>query len=317
MNLYAPNYYQQFACIADRCKHSCCVGWEIDIDPQTYARYQKTDGAFGDRLRNGISLEDNTPHFCLTKEERCPILNEDNLCDIILHLGEDALCQICADHPRFRHFFDSREELGLGLCCEAAAALIVTQNKPFQLVALHTDDTPEDPEETTFFTLREQIFSLLKNRNENIEARIHRLIHTYGLAIPALNYAQWASVLWQLERLEPSWTDRLSELKEVAQIPTSLFADKAWEIAWEQLLVYFVYRHTAEAFYDDSLNTRLAFSVLSIKILKGLCVSHVMRHGSVSLKDLTELARQYSAEVEYSEGNMDALFALLEESKTP
>ena len=30
-----PNYYDKFKCIADRCKHSCCIGWEIDIDDDT------------------------------------------------------------------------------------------------------------------------------------------------------------------------------------------------------------------------------------------------------------------------------------------
>ncbi len=317
MNLYAPKYYQQFACIADRCKHSCCVGWEIDIDPETYAFYQNAEGAFGDRLRNGITLEEDTPHFCLTKEERCPFLNQDNLCDIILQLGEDALCQICTDHPRFRNFFDSREELGLGLCCEAAASLIVTQKEPFCLTALHNDKTPETPEETAFFAERDKIFSLLKNRDESVEERVKRLIYTYGLSLPERNYAQWASVFWELERLEPSWTDRLFELKKVGQIPESLFADSSWELAWEQLLLYFVYRHTAEACYDDSLKVRLSFSVLSIWMLKGLCAGCAMAHGTVSLEDLTEIARQYSAEVEYSEGNMDALFALLDNKKTP
>ena len=35
MKLYAPGYYKRFACIASKCRHSCCVGWEIDIDPET------------------------------------------------------------------------------------------------------------------------------------------------------------------------------------------------------------------------------------------------------------------------------------------
>ena len=313
MNLYAPNYYTQFSCIADRCRHSCCIGWEIDIDPKTYASYQKVDGDFGERLRRGMALEENTPHFRLTKEERCPFLNPNNLCDIILHLGEDALCQICTDHPRFRNFFDSREELGLGLCCEAAAALIVTQKEPFQLVALQTDGTPEPPEESAFFALREEMFSILKNRSESIDTRVHRFSHTYDFILPVMDYSQWARVLWDLERLEPSWADRLLELKEVKQIPTALFANPAWETAWEQLLLYFVYRHTADALYEDGIATRLAFSVLSLRILQGLCASHAMVHGAVSLEDLTELARQYSAEVEYSEGNLNTLFALLEQ----
>ena len=35
MKLIAPDYYNKFSCIADKCRHSCCVGWEIDIDENT------------------------------------------------------------------------------------------------------------------------------------------------------------------------------------------------------------------------------------------------------------------------------------------
>ena len=27
-----PDYYKEFQCIADQCEHSCCIGWEIDVD---------------------------------------------------------------------------------------------------------------------------------------------------------------------------------------------------------------------------------------------------------------------------------------------
>ena len=30
-----PDYYPLFHCIADRCRHNCCIGWEIDIDSRT------------------------------------------------------------------------------------------------------------------------------------------------------------------------------------------------------------------------------------------------------------------------------------------
>ena len=39
MKLFAPKYYEDFSCIADKCRHSCCIGWEIDIDPETLAKY--------------------------------------------------------------------------------------------------------------------------------------------------------------------------------------------------------------------------------------------------------------------------------------
>ena len=79
-----PNYYPQFQCTAGACRHSCCIGWEIDIDEASAARYAALPGAFGDRLRQQIDWESDPPHFILGEKERSPFLNADTLCDMIL-----------------------------------------------------------------------------------------------------------------------------------------------------------------------------------------------------------------------------------------
>lgn len=142
MQWFAPAYYPEFTCTAGACRHNCCVGWEIDIDDETLALYKTIDGPLGERLKTGISMED-TPHFVLTNDGRCPFLNGENLCDLICGLGEDALCQICADHPRFRNDWPDRTELGLGLCCEAAGQLILTWDSPVTLIELWNDGAHE------------------------------------------------------------------------------------------------------------------------------------------------------------------------------
>lgn len=146
MRIYAPDYYRKFKCVAARCRHNCCIGWEIDIDKSTYKKYSAVGGDFGSRLKDGIIIEDGSAHFVLADGERCPFLNSNNLCDIIINLGEDFLCEICAAHPRYRNFFDSREEVGLGLCCETAAELILTRAEKTKLVAV--GDKAEDETES-------------------------------------------------------------------------------------------------------------------------------------------------------------------------
>ena len=123
MKQIAPSYYKKFKCIADKCKHSCCIGWEIDVDEQTDEYYKTVGGELGKRLGESIDRSTELSHFVLSADERCPFLNKNGFCDIISALGEDALCQICADHPRYRNFYSDRTEIGLGLCCEAAAEL--------------------------------------------------------------------------------------------------------------------------------------------------------------------------------------------------
>ena len=85
MKLRIPSYYEKFSCIADRCKDSCCIGWEIDIDEDTYSYYHEMPGEFGDRLRNHMVTDsDGTNHFVLEKNGYCPFLNEQKLCDICI-----------------------------------------------------------------------------------------------------------------------------------------------------------------------------------------------------------------------------------------
>lgn len=121
MTLIYPATADAFRCIADACRHTCCKGWEIDIDPDTRAKYAAMTGEIGQRLRDAIADTPGGASFRLREDERCPMLNDSGLCDIITACGEGALCQICADHPRYRNEFSTFTEGGFGLCCEAAA----------------------------------------------------------------------------------------------------------------------------------------------------------------------------------------------------
>ena len=161
MKVFAPDYYAGFRCVAGACRHSCCVGWEIDVDPETMKRYQSMEGELGAKLKRCID-PDPVPHFILSDQERCPFLTEENLCQIILRAGEDSLCQICADHPRFRNFWSDRTEIGLGLACEEAARLILTSPHSLRLVPLEDTEEPQEAPseaESALLTYRDRLLA--------------------------------------------------------------------------------------------------------------------------------------------------------------
>ncbi len=147
MKIIAPDYYPEFHCIADKCRHTCCAGWEIDIDRESMRRFSSIP-----EICTEIDTSGEVPHFRLTEDERCPFLLDDGLCRMIKHYGGNMLCQICADHPRFRNFWSDRIELGLGLVCEEAARLILCREQAAELIVL---DEKED-EETAPLTDTEQ-----------------------------------------------------------------------------------------------------------------------------------------------------------------
>ena len=293
-----PDYYPAFRCVAGACRHSCCIGWEIDIDEETLAKYKAMPGALGDRLRRNISADD-PPHFLLGEGERCPFLNGDNLCDLILQGGAGLLCQICDDHPRFRNFLPGYTEIGLGLCCEGAAALILSQPDPVTLVT-EGEGAPADEEAQALLELRQQAFEIAQDRTRSIDARCDRLLRLCHACEPG-HPADWADVLLELERLDENWTPMLGKLAaegKTAPIPA------VSDVEWEQLLVYFLYRHFLTAWEDGDVGSKAGFAVLSVRLLRCL-------KGLYPETPLAELARMYSAEVEYSTENLDVIFAEL------
>ena len=307
-----PDYYPQFSCIADRCRHSCCIGWEIDVDEDTLASYRRVSGEMGERLRTSISEDGDAPHFLLGAHERCPFLNEKNLCDLILYGGEDMLCQICRDHPRYRSFFSERTEIGVGLCCEEAARLILT--KPDKVCLLTSGEGTLEEEERALLALRERLFAAAQDREAPIFSRMEKMLSLCGAALPAISLKQWAELYLSLERMDEQWTDLLQALRRYADaLPLSDFASymSGRETEYEQLLVYFLYRHVPAALDDGDVSSKAAFAAASVQFLFALGALHEKKHGSFTVSDQIELCRLYSAEVEYSDDNLNALFDAL------
>lgn len=180
MKYHKPSFFDQFKCIGSACTDTCCAGWEIEVDETTAQGYLAEKSAFGDRLRREIGSEPGEYFFKL-KKNRCPFLNKENLCDIFINLGEDRLCDICREHPRFYNWFGDYTEVGLGLCCEEAERLLFSDSKPLTFVEeVHTDasDLLDDESEECEQMLEERkaIFTILQNRKKNIGARLKRLL---------------------------------------------------------------------------------------------------------------------------------------------
>ncbi len=307
-----PDYYPLFHCIAGRCRHNCCIGWEIDVDEASLAAYDQIGGEMGERLRKDIDRSGETPHFILGEQERCPFLNADNLCDLILHGGEELLCQICTDHPRYRSFFSGRTEIGVGLCCEEAARLILTKRDKTALLV--TGEGALEEEETALLALRGRLLEAAQERALPMERRLENVLALCGARLPDIPLARWAELYLSLERMDETWTGILEALREHANaLPLDDFAAhmKGRGTEYEQLLVYFLYRHVPAALDDGDVSGKAAFAVLSVRLLASLGALHFLLHGTFTVDDQIGLCRLYSAEVEYSDDNLNALYDAL------
>ncbi len=315
MRKIVPSYYKNFRCIADKCKHSCCVGWEIDIDNTTMCKYNSLLGDFGARLKENIKTENGVSCFVLGENEKCPFLNENGLCDIILNIGEEYLSQICTDHPRFRNFFSDREELGLGLCCEEACRLILSHNEKVTLEVVEDDfsETQLDEDELFLSEYRERLFSVVQDRSLSIKERCELVLESFQVEISDSFMSKCVDELLNMEIMDTSWKNILLKLKPDS-FDDSL--DERFSVAFEQLLVYFIYRHLADSVDITDIAVRSAFAVLSLKIISGIFNFLKKASDTDSFSLLCEICRMYSSEIEYCEENTERLFDLIYEYNT-
>lgn len=330
MILRMPDYCREFRCIADKCGDSCCIGWEIDIDSKTAELYEKTEGEFGERLRNNITGS-KVKSFVLGEHERCPFLNEQNLCDIIINMGEDCLCQICNDHPRYYEWFEGIKEGGIGLCCEEAARIILSQKKPFLLWEREAPDEECDDYDSELydflFDAREKIIAHLENGEIPLRQCISDILR-YGEKLqesadngdftvsdissaPLSGRFSIRPVLEFMLELEPIDDKWIPYLKKCIQMTDK--AEKADCISgeYEQYLrntaVYFVWRYFMKGVFDGEFLSRVKLMAVSVSVINHLFACGQIEKGLLSLEECALLAKNYSKEIEYCEENLEAL----------
>ncbi len=113
-------------------------------------------------------------------------------------------------------------------------------------------------------------FAIAQNREEPINQRMEQILSACGAHVPDVPLAQWAEFYLSLERMDEAWTGILEALREHAdELPLDDFAAhmNGRETEYEQLLVYFLYRHVPTALDDGDVSSKAAFAVLSVRLL--------------------------------------------------
>lgn len=171
-----PHYYKNFKCIAQDCEATCCAGWEIVIDDDSIENYLNLKTDFGNRLCNSIDFEEGIFHQ--DHQKRCAFLNEENLCDIYVELGEEALCYTCTQYPRHIEEFEELNEVSLSISCPIVAKMILDCEEKITFYEEEAEEEAETYEEFDYlfyemlYEAREIIFAILQNRTVSIDSRM-------------------------------------------------------------------------------------------------------------------------------------------------
>ncbi len=262
MNTYSPDYCQNFRCKADKCVHTCCAGWVIGIDSASLKRFEENPEV-SSKIKDGC--------FVLKDDGRCPFLRDDNLCEMIIKHGEDYLCDICREHPRFYNEFEDHVEAGIGLVCEEACRLALEAENPFKLIA----------EDGSFMELPgyvKAVFDVSKPLTERLSE-----ISGGKRAESKLR----AEIFDGMEVMDPKWSTLLSKIIE--EPVSKEDEDKtitAYEKEFSNFAAYLLYRYKGAGRFAAE-----ATYLLSDLVSKGCGIADV--------------ARAFSCEVEYSDINID------------
>ncbi len=333
MILRMPTYCKNFKCSADKCTDNCCVGWEIDIDPHSAEYYKTVGGDFGERLKREINYGE-VCSFKL-KGERCFFLNGSNLCDIIINLGEDRLCQICRDHPRYFEWFSDVKEGGIGLCCKEAARLILEREEGFLVYDTPCDDEGEEgySEELYdyFLFARDEIIKMLEDESLPLSIRLasvgsfaHKVQENadnnslekeeikVSDKIQSLSLKVLIEKFKTLEVIDEKWTDYLKHLTgNIDIIEKTIKENKTPDSTVSRYLkniaVYFIWRYFMKGVFDEDILSKVWLMRVSVAFIEAMFVSAHCDGNEMSLELCSTLAKNYSKEVEYSEENLQAL----------
>ncbi|MBE6895933.1 MAG: hypothetical protein E7477_02425 [Ruminococcaceae bacterium] len=307
MKLFAHAYYKKFKCIADKCKHSCCIGWEIDIDDDTLDLYAEEERAYGEVIRNSIDFDD-IPHFRLTDKGKCPHLDDSGLCKIINEFGEGHLCDICTDHPRFYEDTIIGKIVGIGMCCEEACRLILTSedNRIVEIGEIEDesnlpfpeDDPINDEDELNYLGDIEFIIELLEaGKDLNFINKIKKITDTFGFNDFYSNRDTWLRILDRLEFLN---NDNRKLFEAYRGEPT---VSQCLELPLERILTYFIYRHCIGAKGDADFCSGITFSIIC-----SVLIASIAEHTDAKdIDGLIDIARTVSEEIEYSESNTEII----------
>ena len=131
------DFVKEFACDGVVCHSRCCREWCIDIDSRTLKKYKKIkDKELREDIENNISFieKKNGYVFTLTKDNKCPFLQDDFLCRIQKEMGENYNPDICATYPRVYKNFGTYMSESLTLSCPVAVFDLLKQKKPLHLL---------------------------------------------------------------------------------------------------------------------------------------------------------------------------------------
>lgn len=316
IKVFVPTYFDKFRCIADKCPDTCCIGWEVDIDDETAEKYSSLKGEISNKIKHHLTHDETGCNiFTLCDGDRCPFLNNCNLCEIHLEAGEDFLSKTCTLFPRFFDDFGEIREMGLGFGCPEAARILLSEEEPFSLKFYEENsDKAEDIDEdflNELLALRNNIFHTLQDESLSFRNKIESILNLAkdfqndidGSLYDEKQNRSFGDCLKILENMEYISNERKLFLENLKDISTSENIFNDYKSDFEKLIIYYIFRYLLKAVYDYDVLTKVKYGIFACIVISIIYVYC----GEPDFDTRVKIMYSYSKEVEYSDLNMDLL----------
>ena len=127
-----PQCFDRFRCIGAACEDTCCVGWGVYVDRETWEKYQNLPGprVAGKALTSLVEINPartSSSDYAKFRMEGagCPALHE-GWCSIQQTMGEPFIPDLCSTYPRVVTVIGGVVEKPLHLSCPEAARLVLS-----------------------------------------------------------------------------------------------------------------------------------------------------------------------------------------------
>ncbi|MDK0926725.1 flagellin lysine-N-methylase [Clostridium perfringens] len=172
INMLKISGYNDFKCTADKCKFTCCEGWDINIDKDTYERWEK-DEKDSNYLLNGVKTKEcnGKEEYFIKKEtfEKCPFLDCEGLCNIVKSHGEGYLSKTCHSFPRMNNDFGHKRELSLSCACPEVIEIL---DKIHEKIGMEPKSSNDEEEDLLELKIRESLINIIYEDKFSLDERL-------------------------------------------------------------------------------------------------------------------------------------------------
>lgn len=328
MKYVVPDYFHEFKCVAERCRDTCCAGWDIAVDDRTLEKYDHLKGGIRNRIKNSVDYANGTYY---RSKGKCVLLSSEGLCDVYTEAGEEYMCAACRNYPRHKEIFYDTREATLSISCPEVARMILSREEKVQFKSYYNNKKKDNYDAATgweeaIFAAREAIYAIIQNRELSIEVRqalVLGFAHDYQRRINQCKENN-TLILQELEELiskysSPKWAQKVEKYisgyrghktaaKRVIKTMIHVYdgmeqVDVKWkkalgykggytQVQIEQLLIYWISVYFAGGIYDGDIYTKTRFALVNTLIMMQMAPEEV---------------HHYAREVEHSQDNLEYL----------